>query len=55
MLERLTKHELLHLVKDMRNERDVINEIRQSLDYQDKHNIKCWDCESIARKLELKR
>ena len=55
MLERLTKHELLHLVKDMQNEKDVILKIRDSLDYQDKHHMKCWDCESIAKKLGLKR
>ena len=53
-LNKLTKKELLHLVCWMLPTIDIEASIKSNQRHQKKMDIDCWECKSIARKLDIK-
>lgn len=50
---KLTKRELRHLAEGSSTGRPTIQSLKVNLDGQHKLNIRCFECEAIARKLSI--
>lgn len=52
-MKALTKKELRHLAENGSAGRPTIRELKANLEGQRKLNIRCFECEAIARKLSI--
>lgn len=50
-LDKLTKHQLLHLVDAVIGERKTLELFKEVRQLQEKGDMKCWDCIDIERAL----
>lgn len=52
-MKALTKKDLRHLAENSSAGRPTIRELKANLEGQRKLNIRCFECEAIARKLSI--